>query len=130
MVGNFEQNENLRQQINEYGYEDVPIWNILVDLKKHLLKENEANYIQQLEKEIKEYSEKHNCNGIYTREFNKLQELKIKLDKAQQQALQGNELAEKIDKALDELYYSRDIRVYNRAYLVALDVLKVVVTEE
>lgn len=93
MVGNFEQNENLRQQINEYGYEDVPIWNILVDLKKHLLKENEANYIRQLEREF----------------------------------------AERIDKALSELYYSRDnrdIRVYNRAYKVALDVLKVVVTEE
>ena len=130
MVGNFEQNENLRQQINEYGYEDVPIWNILVDLKKHLLKENEANYIQQLENEIKEYSEKHNCSGIYTREFNKLQELKIKLDKAQQQALQGNELAEKIDKALNDLYYCRSIRIYNQAYRVALDVLKVIVIEE
>lgn len=87
MVGNFEQNENLRQQINEYGYEDVPIWNILVDLKKHLLKENGA---QQLEREF----------------------------------------VEKIDKALNELYYNRDIGVYNRAYKVALDVLKVVVTEE
>ena len=87
LVSNFEQNENLREQINEYGYEDVPIWNILVDLKKHLLKENEA---QQLEKEF----------------------------------------VKKIDKALDELYYNRDIRTYNRACRVALDVLKVVVTEE
>ena len=121
-LNKFELQEYYRNELDKLGYKNVHIWNILIDIKNKSLPLNIQEEIKFLENKIDEYKSKHNCKGMYTREYAKLQDMKFKLDRLKDNSYDTISL-KKIDEALNELYYSKTVATQNRACKVALEYL-------
>ena len=121
-LNKFELQEYYRNKLDKLGYKDIHIWNILIDIKNKSLPLNIQEEIKNLENKIDEYKSKHNCKGIYTREYAKLQDMKLQLDKLKRDNYDTVSL-EEIDMALNDLYYSNTVVTQNKACKVALKYL-------
>lgn len=80
-LNKFELQEYYRSELDKLGYKNVHIWNILIDIKNKSLPLNIQEEIKILENKIDEYKSKHNYKGMYTREYAKLQDMKLQLNR-------------------------------------------------
>lgn len=118
-MGKFSKHDELRKQLDELGYKNIDIWNILIKLRDNTLSEKIQKQIQELELEIKEIKNKH-CNiGIYTREYQKIYNLTNQIEMLRYQNL-DKELIQPLETALDNLYYSTTVETKNRCMKIAI----------
>lgn len=123
ILGKFELNEYLRNELDNLGYKNVDIWNILIQLRDETLPKNIQQKIKELEIKIQEIKNNMGNIGVYTREYKKIQELTREIYDLQYDNYNKKHI-EPLEKALDDLLYSKTVETTNKCMKIAINFIK------